>query len=566
MPERPPWHRPFAEQVAFFRQKLNLPTERWDDISKEEHDRAFIVAGAQGADLLADLNAAVSKAITDGTGLAAFRKDFKALVARHGWSGWTGEGSKEGVAWRTKVIYQTNMSTSYAAGRWQQLNDPELGSILPYWRYKHSDSVLYPRPLHVSWDGLTLPRDHQFWRTHFPPNGWNCFPADTPVRCGGEIGLRTHYSGEMVELQTALGNRLTVTANHPILTRHGWLPAHQLQEGEQLIGAAVDIDAPLRGIVDHHYPPFSAEDLFEAAAIKGLRILPMAPDDFHGDALLRKPEVHIAGSDRALMDVIQAACGQHVGHGRFDPALHGGIEAPGVALGAAFAAAIVEQSVLAQDAANGRLGHAEPSGDLRLAGQSGSVERQDLAFGVGVPGVRDLPGSAKDLLGFSALLDADPASALAVAQTSGGNPAQAQHSAQSVAAESELYRELLEANAGLIALDEVVSIRKYDWSGHVYDFSTETGLILAGGVVVSNCHCRVIPASKSDHLKAIASGKGPANAPAPGDVDGIDRGFAYAPGASIEHELRTLINDKVAKLPAPIADAFAADARKVQPQ
>jgi hypothetical protein len=168
------YHRPFAEQLAFFRQKTNLPTERWDDILREEHDRSFIVAGAQGADLLADLNAAVERAIADGTGLEAFRKDFKAIVARHGWTGWTGEGSKQGIAWRTRVIYQTNMATSYAAGRWQQLNAPELQSVLPYWRYKHSDSVLYPRPLHVSWDGLTLPPDHPFWKTHFPPNGWGC--------------------------------------------------------------------------------------------------------------------------------------------------------------------------------------------------------------------------------------------------------------------------------------------------------------------------------------------------------------------------------------------------------
>lgn len=169
-----PYHQPFAEQIAFFRQKTNLPSERWDDIRHEAHDRSFIVAAAQSADLLADLNAAVAKAIEQGTGLDAFRKDFKALVARNGWTGWTGEGSKQGVAWRTKVIYQTNMATSYAAGRHQQLTDPDLRAILPYWRYRHADGVLHPRPLHVSWDGLTLPPEHEFWRAHFPPNGWGC--------------------------------------------------------------------------------------------------------------------------------------------------------------------------------------------------------------------------------------------------------------------------------------------------------------------------------------------------------------------------------------------------------
>lgn len=179
--QRPKFNAPFPEQVEFFRKKLNLPTERWDDILRSAHDRAFVVAGAQSADLLADLHQAVSKAITEGTGLEAFRKDFKNIVAKNGWTGFTGSGSKAGIAWRTKVIYQTNLATSYAAGRWQQLNDPDLLKALPYWRYKHNDSVLSPRPLHLSWDGLTLPAQHAFWRTHFPPNGWGCQCRVVPV-------------------------------------------------------------------------------------------------------------------------------------------------------------------------------------------------------------------------------------------------------------------------------------------------------------------------------------------------------------------------------------------------
>lgn len=181
MANYPPFNAPFAEQLAFFRQKLNLPTEAWDDIERMAHDRAFIVAGAQGADLLEDLRGAVDGAIENGTGLGQFRKDFKRIVAERGWTGWTGEGSKGGEAWRTKVIYQTNMATSYAAGRWKQLNDPELLKILPYWQYHHNDSVMNPRPLHVSWDGLTLPPDHPFWRTHFPTNGWGCMCWVTAV-------------------------------------------------------------------------------------------------------------------------------------------------------------------------------------------------------------------------------------------------------------------------------------------------------------------------------------------------------------------------------------------------
>lgn len=165
---------PFADQLAFFRRKLNLPTEQWDDILRSAHDRAFIVAGAAKADLLQDLRGAVDSTMASGGGLGEFRAKFRAVVATHGWTGWTGEGSTQGEAWRTRVIYQTNMATSYAAGRWQQLNEPGFAARRPYWQYLHADGQLHPRPLHLAWDKLTLPREHPFWAEHFPPNGWGC--------------------------------------------------------------------------------------------------------------------------------------------------------------------------------------------------------------------------------------------------------------------------------------------------------------------------------------------------------------------------------------------------------
>lgn len=161
---------PFAEQIAFFRNKLGnlVPTQRWTDVWKAQHDRAFMVAGAAKADLLADLAAAVDGAIADGQSIGWFRQQFDEIVAKHGWAY---EGERN---WRTRVIYQTNMSTSYAAGRLAQLRDPALQQLKPYWMYKHSDGELYPRPLHLSWNGLTLPADDPWFETHYPPNGWGC--------------------------------------------------------------------------------------------------------------------------------------------------------------------------------------------------------------------------------------------------------------------------------------------------------------------------------------------------------------------------------------------------------
>lgn len=178
----------FQEQIDFFRDKLNLPSERWDSIQKAAHDRAFIVAGAMQADLIQDLRDAVAP--LQRTTLEQFRQDFRRIVAKHGWTGWTGEGSAAGEAWRTKVIFETNIRTSYAAGRWRQLTDPATLKAMPYWRYVHNDSVLHPRPMHLAWNGLVLHHTDEFWQTHFAPNGWGCKCRIVAVR-GPKEGDKT---------------------------------------------------------------------------------------------------------------------------------------------------------------------------------------------------------------------------------------------------------------------------------------------------------------------------------------------------------------------------------------
>lgn len=164
--------KPFAEQVAAFRLRLGnlVQTAAWDDLWQEAHDRAFMVAGATKADLLADLAAAVDKSISQGRSLEEFRADFRQIVSQRGWHGWTGEGTKAGEAWRTRVIYRTNAKTTYAAGRHAQLTQGGF----PYWVYLHGASR-EPREIHLhDWHGLVLPPDHEFWITHYPPNGWGC--------------------------------------------------------------------------------------------------------------------------------------------------------------------------------------------------------------------------------------------------------------------------------------------------------------------------------------------------------------------------------------------------------
>lgn len=156
---------PFREQNEFLRRKLNLPTQGWTDIYTREHDYAFVVAGANRDQLVADFRQAVERAIEGGT-LEQFRREFDGIVARHGWS------YNGGRNWRSRVIYETNLRSSYMAGRYEQLM--AVREERPFWQYIHSDAVEHPRPLHEEWNGLVLRWDDPWWQYHFPINAWGC--------------------------------------------------------------------------------------------------------------------------------------------------------------------------------------------------------------------------------------------------------------------------------------------------------------------------------------------------------------------------------------------------------
>ena len=155
---------PFAEAEGFFRRKLNIPTDRWDDLWQGQHAHGFMVAGAKKADLLADFRSAIDKSIAGGMTLKEFQAEFDNIVARHGWS------YNGGRNWRSALIYNTNVTTAYQAGRWKQFKAGGATHLM----YVHSDGVMHPRPEHQALDGTVRAIDDEFWQIHYPPNGWGC--------------------------------------------------------------------------------------------------------------------------------------------------------------------------------------------------------------------------------------------------------------------------------------------------------------------------------------------------------------------------------------------------------
>lgn len=160
-----PAQLPFSEAIDFYRGKIKLPTSSWTDIWQEQHSHAFVVAGAANDALLEDLYNGIRQAKLEGGGYDDFKQRFPDIAAKHGW---TYNGSP---GWRSRIIYDTNITQAYNAGRYQQMQ--AVKHLRPYWEYDHT-SIEHPRLEHKAWDGLILPADAPWWNTHYPQNAWGC--------------------------------------------------------------------------------------------------------------------------------------------------------------------------------------------------------------------------------------------------------------------------------------------------------------------------------------------------------------------------------------------------------
>lgn len=296
--------QPWSVQMDYFRQKLNLPTQTWTDIMKAQHDRSFVVAGAMASDLLEDLRQEVDKAIAGESTLEDFRAGFDDIVARHGWD------YKGGRNWRTRVIYQTNLQTSYAAGRYQQLTDPDMLKARPYWRYRHSDSVLHPRPQHLAWNGLVLRADDPWWQTHYPPNGWGC---QCTVYGVSEKELREKYGKTGPDTAPAIQYVEQDTPDGPVSVPdgidYGWDYAPgQANLGRLLLDKAATTSARIGAAAIQ-----SAVDNIQALdKIVQERWQPLVQQIYPDPAGYRptKQRIHIGGLSPQLVDKIEQATGE----------------------------------------------------------------------------------------------------------------------------------------------------------------------------------------------------------------------------------------------------------------
>lgn len=354
--------------------------------------------------------------------------------------------------WRNQLA--TFLTTAVVEGA-QEAAYSRAGDIMQKeWNTELDESV---RPTHkkVEGDVVLGGQDFIVGGAHMPYPGYplapisetaNCFPAGTMVTGLVDGAYRREYSGDMVEVVTREGKKLTGTPNHPVLTDKGWVPLQLLMEGDYLVSYSNNIQSA----IGHHVQGRPAGDIaqvFDTLAMsQDLVRISRGGVNFHGE--LPEGDVDVVLIDRALQRYTMTPADEFV-RKFFLPTPNQasvalvGVGAPSFSQAPVGAATPGFVSSLSQPATfgGGTVSHSREHGLT-------SITRLNTMLGKeGSDGTTsDASFISKGLLGYS----------------------------------------------GKVLLDDVVRVRRIEgWSGHVYNLSTKTGAYTSNGIIVHNCRCWV---------------------------------------------------------------------------
>jgi len=292
-----------------------------------------------------------------------------------------------------------------------------------------------------------------------PPVHFNCLPGDALITPGGRIAAvyRRPYQGSLYVIKTSNGHMLRVTPNHPVLTSTGWQPAQSINVGDQIFSCSI-IPEKTAGNHQESNAVATAEDVFrafrESLSVVTMEVPTTAPD-FHGDAWSGGPRINLAEqvavvlADRELLLTVNPGLLESLHNSTFH--------------GANFATA------------------------------SGSHLDQGL-FAVGLPALSSMSGGSQSFAFNSG--NATHASKLLLAPV-----AQLATGFQ----DDALYGTWRDAEAICDAANADALIKQgYDqsdvcwigwepFSGHVYNFETESGTYCADSILTHNCRSTTIP-------------------------------------------------------------------------
>ena len=108
----------------------------------------------------------------------SFKQQIEASLTKNGkvlsWQEFKAEANKLNVEYNRRWLqteYNQTVANALSAQKYEEyIANKRIYPNLTY----HAVHDERTRETHRAWDGLTLPVEHSFWKTHLPPNDWGC--------------------------------------------------------------------------------------------------------------------------------------------------------------------------------------------------------------------------------------------------------------------------------------------------------------------------------------------------------------------------------------------------------
>lgn len=470
----------FIQALAYAVNREVVPgDEYYLQMTDIQRQMAVSIAGMAQVDQISHIIGQVNKAIDNGM---TFNDWKKAALA--------GGFDPNLPDYRLQNIFRTNIQAAYNRGKWYQQQDNKKNR--PYLIYDAINDVR-TRPNHLLMDKVVRHIDDKFWDTHYPPCGYQCFLPGTQIQGDLQGAIVRTYQGVAVELTTNSNRRLSVTGNHPILTERGWVRADCLNVGDNVISYGL----PVNGIdinngsiqVNNDDAIPTVENLFDAFISKAFRFSGSSTLKFYSDIANGEIDVDVA-DDRLLLNVASDVL-QSVEQVEFIRGYDGRFTIQAFeSVSTSNLGATINDIVFAENTTDITMGAIKSFCELSLASVGCSVEMDNFSFEFCITGSNGFPSLTElSLNATRVLFDSLPLDRFGLALSSQYDTMFRELSTNGFSSEFGLFRYLVDTHSSQVFIDPVADIRKFDFSGHVYDFQSSEGILSSDGIISHNCRC-----------------------------------------------------------------------------
>jgi hypothetical protein len=203
------------------------------------------------------------------------------------------------IAKRAQVVFQTEVKRTQNIATNDRIKQAatQIKDLKKRWIHTH---IGIPRPYHLLMHGTTINVNELFTLKGADGNIYEIEAPHDPILPAGEVVncfigktmtdarnikkiFRQKYSGQLLTINTAAGNEISVTPNHPILTEKGFVKASILNEGMNILRCPFG-QKMIMGNPDVNNAPVKLEEIYNSVARKrkGERVA-STNMDFYGD-------------------------------------------------------------------------------------------------------------------------------------------------------------------------------------------------------------------------------------------------------------------------------------------